>query len=151
MAKKKKRELTSAEKYVKCRNSGYVCLGMKWLSILSPYIVIGAINFDEYFQETSGVKMSLGCILALIVAGISVANETKENKKVSGLVGWAIAFALIYFFQSILQDLLLIVGCGFVGQLVGAAFELGAESKLEKAELYKKANINAEAMHREVT
>ena len=142
MAKKKK-EFISAEKYIKFRNIGYTCLAMKWVSILSPYLIIGIVNFEDYFQEASGVKMSLGCVLALIVAGISVANETKENKKISGLVGWAIAFALVYFFQSILQDLLLIIGCGLIGQLVGAGFELGAETNLEKAALYRKANIQA--------
>ena len=96
-------------------------------------------------MQANGVKMSMGCVLALIVAGIAIKNETQENKKISGIVGWALAFALIYLFQSILQDLLLIVGCGFIGQLVGAGFEVGADTQLEKADLYKKANIQAES------
>jgi chromate transport protein ChrA len=146
MAKRKKfNELTSVEKYIRLRNQGYTCKAMKWISILSPYLVIGIVNFEDYFVEADGIKMSLGCVLAAIVAGISIANETKENKKINGIVLWAIAFALIFFFQAILQDLLLIVGCGFVGQLVGAGFELGSETQLEKAKLYRKANIQAES------
>lgn len=146
MAKRKKfNELTSVEKYIRLRNQGYTCKAMKWISILSPYLIIGIVNFEDYFVEADGIKMSLGCVLAAIVAGISIANETKENKKINGIVLWAIAFALIFFFQAILQDLLLIVGCGFVGQLVGAGFELGSETQLEKAKLYRKANIQAES------
>lgn len=146
MAKRKKfNELTSVEKYIRLRNQGYTCKAMKWISILSPYLVIGIVNFEDYFVEADGIKMSLGCVLAAIVAGISIANETKENKKINGIVLWGIAFALIFFFQAILQDLLLIVGCGFVGQLVGAGFELGSETQLEKAKLYRKANIQAES------
>lgn len=146
MAKRKKfNELTSVEKYIRLRNQGYTCKAMKWISILSPYLIIGIVNFEDYFVEADGIKMSLGCVLAAIVAGISIANETKENKKINGIVLWAIAFALIYFFQAILQDLLLIVGCGFIGQLVGAGFELGSEMQLEKAKLYRKANIQAES------
>lgn len=146
MAKRKKfNELNSAEQYTRLRRQGYTFTALKWLSILSPYVVIGTINFNEYFVQSNGVKMSLGCILALIVAGISIKNETKENKKINGIVGWAVAFALIFFFQSILQDLLLIVGAGLVGQIIGAGWELGAETQLEKAKLYRNANIQASA------
>lgn len=150
MAKKKFNELTPVEKYKRLRSQGYTCLAMKWVSILSPYLIIGIVNFEEYFVESNGVKMSIGCVLAMIVAGISIANETKENKKINGIVGWAIAFALAIFFQAILQDLVLILGCGLVGQLVGAGFELGSNIQLEKADLYKKANIQAEANNKEV-
>lgn len=151
MAKRKKfDELTSIEKYKRLKRQGNTCVAMKWTAILSPYLTIGIINFDQYFVEANGVKMSMGCILALIVAGVAISNETKENKKVNGLVGWAIAFALIYLFQSILQDLLLIVGCGFVGQLVGAGFEIGGDIQLEKANLYKKAIIQADSFKQEV-
>jgi FtsH-binding integral membrane protein len=139
MARKKFNELTSIEKYKRVRNQGYTCLAMKWVSILSPYLIIGIVNFEDYFIESNGIKMSIGCVLAMIVAGISIANETKDNKKINGIVGWAIAFALAIFFQAILQDLVLILGCGLAGQLVGAGFQLGSEIQLEKANLYKKA------------
>lgn len=138
-------ELTPVEKYKRLRTQGYTCLAMKWVSILSPYLIIGIANFEDYFVKADGVKMSLGCILAMVVAGISIANETKDNKKISGLAGWTIAFALIFFFQALLQDLLLIVGCGLIGQLVGAGFELGSNTQLEKADLYRKATIQAES------
>ena len=146
MAKRKKfDELTPVEKYKKLRNTGYTFKGLKWLSILAPFITIGIINFEDYFQEANGIKMSLGCILALVVAGIAVFNETKENKKVNNIVGWVIAFALVFFFQSILEDLLMIVGFGLLGQLVGSGFEIGSAIQLEKAEIYKKAIIEAES------
>lgn len=146
MARKKFDELTSIEKYKRLRNNGFAFLAAKWVSILSPYLVIGIVNFNEYFTEYNGVKMSLGCVLAMIVAGIAIANETKENKKINGLVGWAIAFALVFLLQSILNDLLLIVGCGLLGQLVGAGFEIGSKKELEKANLYKEALIRAEPL-----
>ena len=146
MARKKFNELTSVEKYKRLRNNGFAFLAAKWVSILTPYLVIGIVNFDEYFTEYNGVKMSLGCTLAAIVAGIAIANETKENKKINGIVGWAIAFALCFLLQSILNDLLLIIGCGLLGQLVGAGFEIGSQKELEKANLYKEALIRAEPL-----
>ena len=96
--------------------------------------------------------MSLGCILAMAVFGIAVVNETKENKKINGIVGWAIAFALVWLLQSIVNDLLLIVGAGFIGQLVGAGFDVGANTELEKAKIYKESIIRAEPLNeKEVT
>ena len=112
------------------------------------HIIIGAINFEEYFTEVNGVKMSLGCTLALLVAGISIYNETKakdENKRINGIVGWAVALALAYFLQSILNDLVLILGAGLIGQMVGAGFDLGANAQLTKAKLYKESIIQAES------
>lgn len=151
MAKRKKfNELTSVEKYKRLRTQGYSLKGAKWLSILTPYIVIGIVNFDEYFTEVNGVKMSIGCTLAMVVAGITIFNESKENKKISGLVGWAVAFALCYLMQSILQDLVLIIGCGFVGQLIGAGFEVGSETQLNKAKLYRDAIIQATPINERV-
>ncbi len=141
-----KKELTSVEKYKKLRNRGTALKVSKWAAILSPYFVIGIVNFQEYFTEYNGVKMSLGCVLAMIVGGITIMNETKE-KKVNGLVKWAVALALIYLLQSVVNDLLLIVGCGFLGQLVGAGLDLGAENQLNKASLYREALIRAEPMN----
>ena len=142
---KKFNELTSIEKYKRLKRNGTAFKVGKWFSILSPFFIIGAVNFNEYFTEFNGVKMSLGCVLACIVGGIAIYNETKEeSKKVSGLVGWAIAFALVYLMQSVVQDLVLIVGCGFLGQVVGAGFDMGADNQLTKAQLYKEAIIKAD-------
>ena len=51
------------KKYKRIRNSGYALMGAKWVSILSPFIAIGIANYDEYFTEYNGVKMSIGCVL----------------------------------------------------------------------------------------
>ena len=134
------------KKYKRIRNSGYALMGAKWVSILSPFIAIGIANYDEYFTEYNGVKMSIGCVLALAVMGIAIYNEAKDkNKKVSGIVGWAVALALAYLLQSVLNDLVLILGCGLIGQMIGAGFELGGKVQLEKAKLYKESIIQAES------
>lgn len=146
---KKFNELNAVEKYKRLRGGSTACFVGKWVSILSPYLIIGIVNFEDYFTEANGIKMSMGCTLAMIVAGIAIFNESKENKKINGLVGWAVAFALCYLLSSILQDLVLIVGCGLAGQIVGAGFELGAKNLKTKAILYRDATINAESLKSE--
>ena len=147
MARRNFDELTPVEKYQRLKRQGYFCLAMKWVCIILPYIIIGIVNFDTYFVENNGWKMSLGCILALTVAVISITKEAKKSKSFGGVVGWIIAFALVYFFQVLLTDLLLIVGCGLIGQVVGAFFKLVSDIQLEKANIYRNANIQAESFN----
>lgn len=139
-------EKTTLELYKSFKTRKFTCLIGKWLSIISPFVVIGIVNFNEYFVEYNGTRMSIGCILAALVAGVAIYNEAKENnKKTANVVKWAIAFGLVYFFSAILQDLVLIVGCGFAGQVVGTGFELGYENYKDKLDLVYKAGINAKA------
>ena len=120
-------------------------LAGKWMSIISPFVIIGAVNFNDYFTEANGVKMSLGCTLACFVAGVAIFNESKDNKKINGLVGWAIAIALCWLLSSILQDLLLILTAGFCGQLVGKGFEIAEDVQVEQYNIFNQATITAQA------
>lgn len=143
MAKENK---TTLELYKSFKHRKFACLLGKWISIISPFVVIGIVNFNEYFVQYDGVKMSLGCILAAFVAGFAIFNEVKEtNKKTANVVKWAIAFGLVYFFSAILQDLVLIVGCGTAGQVVGTGFKLGYENYNDKIDIMSKAITNAKA------
>ena len=47
--KKPKKPLTASQEKRKYRALQYTLFGSEFISIFSPYIVIGAVNFDEYF------------------------------------------------------------------------------------------------------
>lgn len=141
-----KEEKTTLELYKSYKHKRFGCLIGKWVSIISPFVILGIVNFNEYFTEYNGTKMSIGCILAALVAGIAIYGEIKEeNKKIASVFKWAIAFGLVYFFNSILQDLLLIVGCGFAGQVVGTGFEYASNNFADKEKILYKAVTNAKA------
>lgn len=136
MEQEKKKKLKETNPYKYYRNCEIGCKTGKWFSILAPFIAIFIAKFNDYFvliTEHEQIKLSIGCILALIVGGIAMWQNLKEEnseqmKKMSGLLVWGIAFALSYLFQSILQDLTLILGCALIGQLVAKGFELGSDS-----------------------
>lgn len=155
--KNKKQKLKERNPYAYYRNWFVGLKTCKWLSILAPFITLFAVNFNEYFIFTSDTgattKLSLGCVLACLVGGIAMYSETKKKEDgtkgkspLSNIVGWGIAFALCFFFQSILNDLTLIIGCGLVGQLVGFGFELGAQNRAYYMNEYKKANIQSKVL-----
>lgn len=152
MAEKKKRTpLKESNPYKFYRNGYYACVGGQYASIIAPFVAIGIVNFDKYFTVSTGqtVKMSLGCTLAIMVLGIALWQKTKQNKQeINHVVGWGVAFALCYLFQSIIQDLTLIIGCAFAGQCVAYGFELGADNRESYMSIYKEADIKANAFER---
>lgn len=148
MAKKNKVRLKQSNPYLYYRNWFIGFKVAKYASILAPFITLFVMKFDEYFQlvdQGTQLKLSLGCVLALFVGGVAIYKEFKKGEggsQASGVVGWAVAFALCYLLQSILADLTLIIGCALIGQLAGLGFEFGAENRayyMNKYISYKKA------------
>lgn len=146
----KKPKLKERNPYAYYRNQWLGYKGAKWLSIIAPFVTIFAMNWNKYFYYDTGsqVKMSLGCTLACFVGGIAMWKEMKKSgdgkgNDISNVLGWAVAFALCYLFQSVLQDLTLILGCALIGQLVGLGFEFGAKNRAEYMGMYKEATIKA--------
>ena len=156
--KKKKAKLKERNPYAYYRNQYFGLKIGKWISVITPFIVIFSMKFNDYFITDTGttVKMSIGCILALFVGGLALWNETRKKNadgekigsEFSGVVIWGICFALAYLFQSILADLTLILGCALVGQLVGLGFQLGADNRYvyyiesKKAKIHNQTNFS---------
>lgn len=139
---------TTLELYKSFKRKKFACLLGKWLSVISPFIVIGIVNFNDYFTEYNGTKMSIGCILACLVGGYAIYCQAKDtDKKIASVIKWGIAFGLVYFFSSILNDLVLIVGCGFAGQVVGTGFDVGYDVYKEKTQLVLNAGLNGKAIN----
>lgn len=149
--KEKKAKLKERNPYAFYRNGYLGCKIGKYLSILAPFITIFSLKFEEYFYVSNAdgtqTKMSLGCVLACIVGGIAVYRELRKNDEgeknndFTNIVGWGLAFAFCYFFQSILQDLTLIVFCGLIGQIAALGFEFGAQNRRYYMREYRKAKI----------
>lgn len=148
MATIKKEKLKTRNPYIYYRNWFFGFKICKYLSIFAPFIIIFILKFDEYFQISDGqttVKLSLGCALAALVGGVAIYKEMKQSEtgnQITGVIGWAVAFALCYLLQSILADLTIILGAALIGQLAGLGFEFGAENRkyyMNKYISFKKA------------
>ena len=66
----------------------------------------------------------------------------KQEKKVTMLsyvIGVGVAFAFIYFFKVILDDLFLIVGCEFAGAVAAYGVDFATQHNLKQMTLYKNA------------
>lgn len=146
--KKAKKELSATQTKNKYRALQYTFTGCQFLSIIAPYVVIGAVNFNEYFvYNTEGWKVGTGGTIALALMGFAcfaVGKKKDESNKYTngyltlGLLWLAIGF-LFFMLSSILGDMAMIMVCGSAGIFGALGLNLASENMKAKADLYKKA------------
>lgn len=143
MAKK----LTTRQKQKKYRALQYTCVGGEFISVLTPFIILGAVNADEWFKSSDGWKVGLGGALALALMGIAVFLVTykkeKDNKVTNGwitlIVGWfAVTFVFILL-ANIMDQIATIMLFGGIGLCGAFGLDLVSKSFKTKADLYKEA------------
>lgn len=145
-----KKKLTATQKKNKYRALQYSTFVGEFVSILTPFIVMGAVNADKWFTTEQGWQVGLGGALALALMGIAVllVTKNKEDKQftsgyVSLIIGWfAVAFIFLLL-NSILEQITTIMLFGGLGLLGAFGLDLTSKNFKKKADLYKKAIDNA--------
>ena len=137
MAKKPKTIKQQANKY---RNIKYGCVGMEFISAITPLATIAIINKDKYFIDFEGTKIGIGMFMAMAFMGFSIWAITKkkmENTMISLIIKLAIWAFVVTMIESILHDLALILWMTVIGLMGAQGFEWGAEkaSKEQKKKL----------------
>lgn len=123
----------------------------KWSAMIVPFIAIFGAKFNEYIEVYDGqqYKLTIGCIIALIVAAISCYQEVKKTEAkgspITTAIGWGVAFMLSYLFYEIIRDLTLVLGCEFAGQCVAAGLEMASESDKKYINAYKDEFVKEDA------
>ena len=84
MAKEKKK-LTPTQQKRRYKALSQVCNWGQWVSLIAPFITIGLVNFNDYFVEYDGWKISIAGVLAAFVMGVIV--FTIVNKKIKNSYG----------------------------------------------------------------
>ena len=143
---KKTKQLTTIQQKNKYRALQYTTFASEFVSILTPFIVMGCINAKEWFYNEEGWKVGLGGTLALALMGIAVfmATKKKEDEKVTGgyvtlVVGWfAVAF-IFMLLSSILEQITTIMIFGGFGLLGAFGLDLTSKNFKAKADMYESA------------
>ena len=143
MAEKKK--LTIKQKKNRARACQYLAFGGEFVSILTPFITLGIVNYKEWFTTEEGWKVGLGGTLALALMGIAVfiVTKKKEDEKITGgyitlIVGWfAVAF-IFMLLASIMEQITTIMMFGGLGLLGAFGLDIASHNFKDKADLYKK-------------
>ena len=148
--KAKKEPLKKRNPYKYYRNAYWACQGGEWAAIVAPVVAVFGAKWNEYFvfteTDNSGVKLTIGCVLAFVMAAIFVARKIKYQEKqenkvtmLSYVVGIGVAFAFSYLFKVVIDDIFLILGCEFAGAVGAYGIDFATQSNMRKMKLYKTA------------
>ena len=149
---KQKKKLTTKQKQTKYRALQYAAIGGMGVSVITPFIVIGAVNFQDWFQTDNSYQLGIGFTLALAVMGIAVAlvarKKEKESKLTNGwitlLVFWfaaAFVFKLLSAIYDEIFTIMLWTGLGLAGAF---GLDIVSKKEAEKADAYKEARAEAQ-------
>ena len=145
--------MTVEELKKKYRRWQYGTFFGEFVSLLAPYIVLGAVNFEDWFIQESGWKVGLGGILGMALAGIALLlinkKQTDDMKREAGqkvstavvsyewvvlILGWVMAIVIFILIEEILHQIVQIMIGGLIGILGACGFDIA------HVELKKKAN-----------
>ena len=155
---KKKLTVTKKKKLYKLASKG--AFAGEFISIGTPYVVMGAINYEEWFKGTEGWKVGLGGSLALALMGIAIllVKKNKEDKdsSISGyitiLLGWlAVAFVFLLL-ANIMHQIASIMFFGAIGIAGALGLDIVSTKYEEKANMYELAikKVRGESVENEV-
>lgn len=148
--KVKKEPLKKRDPQKYYRNVHYGLYAGTWVSTLTPIIAIFGVKWNEYFDfisnTESSVKLTIGCVIAIVLAVVfsikKAKVEEKQNKEYSILhyVGFvAVLWAFLFFFKVIIDDMFLITSCEFIGAVGAYGLNIADRKVKEKILLYKSA------------
>lgn len=141
----KERTVKQEQKYHK--RWSLACFIAEFPVVFAPFITIGIVNYDKYFIQYDGTKVSISFILAMAVLGIAiycVSKKKLENSMVTLLIGWMVTAFIFTILGELITDIAMIMWFGLIG--LAGAFGLDKVSKAEalKAEKCKSAINKAE-------
>lgn len=153
--REKKAPLKERDPYKYYRNAYYACQGAEWASLAAPVIAVFGVKWNEYFvfvEGGSGVRLTVGCILALVMASFFAYRKIRHQEKAEGkvtmlsyCVGLGLAFVFAYLFKVVIDDLALIIGCEFAGAVGAYGIDFGTREMRRKMKLYRDARERLEA------
>ena len=133
MEKKTKTPIQQKKTYKRLSN---LCFGGEFVSVIAPFIGIGLANYEKYFIQYNGTKISIGFALAMAVMGVAVYLISKKqftNTFITLFVAWGAVTGILFLVKELLSDLCYIMLFGWIG--------VGGACGLDKV----KKNLNAKA------
>ena len=154
-----KKQLSAKQKQTKYRALQYSTFVAEFISILTPFIIMGAVNYEDWFISESGWKVGLGGTLALALLGIAVllVTKKKEDEKITSgyitlVIGWfAVAF-IFMLLASIMEQITTILFFGVIVILGAFGLDMTSNNFKSKADMYKETiqKANQDVLKRQV-
>lgn len=116
---------------------------LSFIASIAPMAIYVGVNHGKYIKTAAdSVKLSLGFIICAVLVLLKVLGKLKIPSR---LTGFGIVFALSYFLDSILNDLIVLSFLAFLGELIDLIIFQSRIKKLkERIQIGKTADATAE-------
>lgn len=136
-----KKVLTTKQKVSRYRAIQWGCFAGEFVSVAAPFIAIGIANYEKYFVQYNGTKMSIAAVMAFAVMGLAIfliAKKKLENSYITLIIGWIVAAFIFTLMGELITDLAMIMWFG----LAGLAGSFGLEQVSQWAKKKKEEEID---------
>lgn len=151
----KKAPLRKRDPYRYYRNAYYALQGSEWACLAAPVAAVFGVKWNEYFvfvEGGSGVSLTVGCVLALVMAAVFAYRKLRHQEKAEGkvtmlsyAVGLGVAFVFAYLFKVVIDDLALILGCEFAGAVAAYGVDFATREARRKMVVFRESKERLEA------
>lgn len=120
----------------------YGCFAGEFVSVATPFVAIGIANYDKYFVQYDGTKMSIAFFMAMAVMGMAIfliSKKKLENSYITLLIGWAVMAFVFQMLGAMITDLATIMWFGLIGLAGAYILEIGSKAAKKKKEEVKEA------------
>lgn len=141
------KERTPKENKKHYKRISRLCFGGEFVSVITPFVIMGIVNYNEYFIEYDGTKMSLAAALAFGTMGMAiwlVSKKKFDSSFVTLIIGWAVFDGILFLLGRIINDLAYIMLFGWIGILGAYGLDLGSKAADKKAKKYADGMEQAE-------
>ena len=140
MAKEKKTRTPTQKKRAYQRGK-WIAFGGEFVSVIMPFVIIGAVKYQDYFVEYSGTKMSIAAALSFALMGIAtwlVASNKFKNSFIVLIIGWLAVDFIFFMMGKIINDISWIMLFGAIGILGAYGLDILSKQLDKKAQEIQK-------------
>lgn len=145
---KDKKSLTPTQKKKHYKRIKRACFVGEFASVITPFMIIGIVNYNKYFVEYDGTKMSIACVLAAAIMGLAlwlVASKKFTNSFITLIIGWATVDLIFWLLGQIITDIATIMLFGLIGIIGAYGLDIGSAAADKKAKFIDDAMKQAES------
>lgn len=93
---------------------------MSFIASIAPLAVAVCMNADKWFcAPRESVKIGIGALIAIFLIALKAVGKLKMPRRI---ITFAVVFAMVYFLESLLTDLLLLSGMALFGEALDLIF-----------------------------
>lgn len=140
--KKERKPLTPTQRLRAFTIAKWTCFGGEFVSAIMPYVIIGLVNFNDYFVEYNGVKMSIAAVMTFALMGFVLFILTSKKIKdfyIPMVVIMATLTFIFFMLGQIITEVAYIMLAGTFGICGSFGLEIASRKFDKKAKSIKEA------------